>query len=335
MPKYKVDVSLLSDLINEETHGWEYHLNGANFFTNYLLSDKKLRCSSILAKCEDVLAYWYKPPEDRAPDPNYEQVLAVMALGVIGKALFFLDDPIPKSQLRNELRRLANDPKQLIGNFFLFYLVGLLTSQKCKVDFVIEESRPTPDLRISDGPLFYFIEANARQPYRAIDDDVKSQREQIKALLEEKLLKFSDKRYRPGIIAGELSRVISLYNSDGCQCGPKLLRVTNEQLPPGVKIYHLERDAEWSRRGENVNSLLHHVVEEFALQDDKDQIVGIFLAVVRQPYINSTGSRLRFPRTGLLVIDHREDAERYAALSKTIYTVNKAEVRQQLLGNHE
>lgn len=334
MPKYKVNVSLLSDPINEEAQGWEYHLNGAYFFTNYLISDEKLCCSRILAKCEDVLGYWAKRPEDRAPDPHLEQVLAVMALGVIGKALFFLDDPIPKGQLRNELLRFANDPKQLIGNFFLFYLVGLLASQKCKVDFVMEESGKTPDLKISDGPSFYFIEANARQPCRPIDD-VKSQHRQIKALIEEKLPKFSEVQYRPGIIAGEVSRVIPLLGPDGSQCHVKLLNETKELLPSGVKIFHLDRDAKWSKRAGNTNSMLCHVVEEFALQDDQDQIAGIFLAVARQPYSNSTGSRMGFPRGGLLVIDHREDAKRYAALSKTIYTVNKAEVRQQLLEGGE
>lgn len=334
MPKYKVDVSLLSDPTNEETHGWNYHLNGANFFTNYLMSDEKLRCSSILAKCEDILAYWYKRPEDRAPDPNYEQLLAVMALGVMGKALFFLDDPIPKGQLRNELLRFTNDPKQLIGNFFLFYLVGLLASQKCKVDFVIEESGKTPDLKILDGSFSYFIEANARQPCRAIDD-LKCQRRQIKALIEEKLPKFSEVQYRPGIIAGEVSRVIPLFGPDGSQCHEKLLNETKELLPSGVKIYHLDRDENWSKRPENADSMLLHVVEEYALQDDKDQIAGIFLSVFRQPYINSAGSRTTFPRAGVLVIDHREDAIRYAALSKTIYTVNKAEVRQQLLEGDE
>lgn len=323
MNKYHVDMDFLRDPKNEEIDALRYYENASCFLANYLLADSNLCSSKLCAHIDSVLHDWQFLPEGRIQRGDFFELLVA---GAVGKALYFLEMPAAKGQMRKELLRLANDVEQFIGNYYLFSLVGLLASKGNNVEFVEERNTKTPDLRITNAFGYYYIEANARQPHWVISDNTQK-RQQIKALIEEKRPKFNNPCFRPGIIAGEVTLITSIYDSEGTQSSIKLLRDTQETLSPGITLYYLDRDPGWQEIEANINSMLRHVVEEYSLQDNKDYVAGIYLSIVRQVYIS--GTSYYAPRGALLLVDSKETAEKCSALNNVIYVVNKESVRKQ------
>lgn len=328
MAKYKVDHSFLNNISNEEIHAIKYHLYGTCYLANYLLTNDTLRKSELYSSIQNIINYWSIPAKYRNYEHEQENLALTLLFGLVGKALFFIDNPTPREQLLKELTRFCNDHQQFIGNYFLFYIAGLLASQNYTITFLPEEKGlKTPDIRAAKNNSVLFIECNARQPQNIIDNQQKI-RQQIKALIEEKLPKFEESRFHPGVITGEVTPVVSLLNNDGKQTHLQLLHDTVEYNQSGQTLFHLERDPDWLTYPYNQNTILKHLVEEFALQDSRNNAAAVYLAIVRQIY--KSESSYFAPRAGLLLLDSREDPTIYTGLSNQIYIINKNLIRKQL-----
>lgn len=250
-----------------------------------------------------------------------------MEYGIIGKALYFLKQPLTQAQFKRELMRYASRPDELIGNHYLFYLAGLLAEKGYTVNFVPESTFPTPDLEINKSGSTYFIEANARQRRRIIDDPT-DLRNQIKALIEEKRTKFRDTHFRPGIIAGEVSPLVPLFNKDKDQRTLNLNAQAIKRLPSGTILYDLSQDNDWHNNPDNIGGVFQCLVEEYALQDTDNRLDGVFLSISRQIY--QEGDELEYPRAGLLILDKNSAATLYEGLIKQIYIIDKTEIQNRL-----
>ncbi len=327
MPTYKVNTAILDKAQNETKKSFDYHFNATCFLCNFLESDQQLIKSELFKILNDLLKYWSTSPEKRESDNIIKHINSIMEYGIVGKALYLLKQPTTQAQFKKELLRYANRPDELIGNNYLFYLVGLLAEKGYTVNFVPESGIPTPDLEIQGPNGNYFIEANARQPRRIIDNSTQVQT-QIKTLIEEKRIKFRDTCFRPGIIAGEVSPLVPLFNNKGQQRALNLDAKTIRHLSSGTTIYDLSQDNDWHNNPDNIGGVFQYLTEEFSLQDTDNRLDGVFLSISREIYQKE--DKLAYPRAGLLILDQNANPNLYEGLVPQIYMIDKSEVQKRL-----
>lgn len=113
---YKVNGLMLDDPTNEEgSLALDYYLNACAHLLNVLNADPKLRKSPLADLLGEVFAFFETEPSEGDDSKAGEAAEWLGLFGVVGKALWFLRNK-DDAQLRRELKRLATEPSQVIGN---------------------------------------------------------------------------------------------------------------------------------------------------------------------------------------------------------------------------
>jgi hypothetical protein len=117
-------------------------------------------------------------------------------VGIVGKALWYLRDKM-NSQAIKELTLFAKGT-DLRGPHYLFYMTGLLRAAG-------EPGEDVPDIFATKGNRSIYIEATTKRPTRPVTTPVQL-RAKIREIFDDKIPKFRDARYWPGMIVGDPRR---------------------------------------------------------------------------------------------------------------------------------
>ncbi len=317
----EVDVGILNDPSKEESATLDYYLNACAHLFNVLSDDPSLRSSPLHELLQQIFATFQTPRENRNEKDAIEATKWLALFGSVGKALWYLR-PTADPQLRRELTRLANEPKQIIGNQFLFYIAGTLAASGHEIQFVAEQGKSeqkTPDLRASRTGKNVWIEANAKQPVTIINTPEKLSR-LIRDIIAEKKLKFSDPKYSPGMIVADISPADHNVNEAAGIPGIKLRAELRKPLPNGGFIYQLFKDAEWEQQPENRGNVVAYIVNEFrAIDRSKHHVFQCLITLSRRVLQSDTA--LAFPKYHLLVVERSAEADALIELAKIVYVV--------------
>ena len=205
--------------------------------------------------------------------------------------------------MRRELKRLATEPSQVIGNQYLFYIAGTLAAKQYDIEFVTEQSGAalkTPDLRASKAGKNTWIEAIAKNPTITVDTPQRLAL-MVRDIIAEKKLKFSNPAYSPGLIVADISPADHLVNETGASPQIKLLRNFRRPLPNGGFLYRLYEDPGWTTQPENSGNIVAYILDEFSQIDRSRYHVSQCLITVTRRVFRSNG-RLAFPKYHLLVV---------------------------------
>ena len=324
MQIYPVDEAMLSNPSIEDGPGaLDYYLNACGYLFNVLHGDLKLRQSPFTVLLEQVFEFLLLDPKQRKRDEAEEAAKWVVVCGVVGKALWFLRDK-DSPQMRRELARLANDPRRMVvANQFLFYIAGSLAADGYDIEFVREEGNAgvkTPDLRATKDGNSTWIEANAKDPVRAVDTALKIS-QMMRDVFEEKKLKFSDARFSPGMIVADISPADHLVNETGTPPRISLLPNLVRPLPGGGFLYRLYEEPEWKTRPENIGNVVSYVTDEFSQIDrTRYHVYQCLIAMTRRVFKSHEGL-LAFPKYHLLVVDRSAEKDALMQLARIVYVV--------------
>ena len=220
----------------------------------------------------------------------------------------------------------GTQPEVLIGNHFLFYVAATLAAGGYDVDFVPERGKQrekTPDLRAAKNGKVIWIETNAKQPKRTVDNPERLS-QLIRDIIDEKKRKFRLPEYWPGMIVADISPAHHLINESGSVPFLKLRQdlvrpLTRGSIGDGF-IYPLYEDREWDQHLENQGNIFAYLIREFAGIDRlKYNVTQCLLTVTRQVWRD--GSRLAFPKGHQLVVCRSAEADALSELSRHIYLV--------------
>jgi hypothetical protein len=288
---------------------------------NVLCADASLQDSPLSELLQQIFATFQAPPENRSESEVLEAAKWLALFGSVGKALWHLR-PTSDPQLRRELKRLANEPKQIIGTQFLFYIAGTLAAHGHAIQFVAEQGKSeqkTPDLRARKNGKNVWVEANAKQPVTNINTPEKLSR-LIRDIIGEKKLKFADPQYSPGMIVADISPADHTVNETGAISGIKFRADFCKRLPNGGFIYQLFKDAEWEQQLENQGNVVAYIIEEFRAIDRSKHHVSHCLITLSRRVVQS-GNALAFPKYHLLLVDRSAEADAPVELAKIVYIV--------------
>jgi hypothetical protein len=319
---YEVNQIILDDPSNE--HGLlalDYYLNACGHLLNVLDADPKLRHSQLAGLLEHVFAFLGAEPSEHDNTEADEAAEWLGLFGVVGKALWFLRNK-DDAQLRRELRRLATEPQQVIGNQYLFYIAGTLAANGYDIEFVTEQggaALKTPDLRASKAGKNTWIEANAKSPVTAVDTPQRLAW-MVRDIVAEKKLKFANSIYSPGLIVADISPADHLVNDSGAVPQIKLLANVRKPLPTGGFLYRLYDDPQWNTLPENNGNIVAYVVDEFRQIDRSKHHVSQCLITLTRRAFKSNG-KLAFPKYHLLVVDRSAEEDALTELARIVYVV--------------
>lgn len=321
-PVYRVNETMLNDPSNEEGRlALDYYLNSCAYLLNVLNANPKLSHSGLAGLLEEVVSFFEAEPSARDNSRAIEQAEWLGLFGVVGKALWFLrdkDDP----QLRRELKRLATEPQQIIGNRYLFYIAGTLAAKGYDIEFVREQGDAavkTPDLRANRVGKNFWIEANAKSPAIPVDT---SQRLawMVRDIIAAKKAKFSDSAYSPGLIVADISPANYLVNEGGTSPLIKLDRKIVARLPNGGFVCRLYDDPGWSARPENSGNIVRYILDEFSQIDrSKYHVSQCLITVTRRALVSTNG--IAFPKFHLLVVDRSAELDALIELARWVYVL--------------
>jgi hypothetical protein len=319
---YIVDEAVLNDPSNSDGLGaLDYYLNSCAYLLNVLQEDSKLQDSELADLLGQVFRFLRFEPSKRDTERAEEVVRQMGLFGVVGKALWFLRNK-KDAQRHRELTRLATEPKQIIGNQYLFYIAGTLASVGYDVEFVPEKGNQalkTPDLRVSKAGKVTWIEANAKAPVKPVDSTQGLAR-MIRDIVAEKKLKFAKPEYMSGMIVADISPADYLANESGRPPGLSLNPVLIEHLPGGSKLYRLYRDFEWNRRPENNGNVIAYIIDELKNIDDARYGVNqCLLTVTRRAWLSD--GVFSFPKYHLLVVDRSAEDQILGELARLVYVI--------------
>jgi hypothetical protein len=317
----EIDAGILNDPSKEVSATLDFYLNACAHLFNLLSDDPSLRTSPLCELLQQIFATFQTPPDKQNERDGIEAAKWLGLFGPVGKALWYLQ-PSADPQLRRELNRIANEPKQIIGNQFLFYIAGTLAANGHEIQFVPEQGkaeRKTPDIRASKAGKDVWIEANAKQPVTALNTPEKISR-LIRDIVAEKKLKFSDPKYSPGMIVADISPADPNVNEAGGTAEIKLRPELRKPLPNGGFIYRLFDDPEWELQPENQGNVVAYIVNEFrAIDRSKYHVFQCLITLSRR--VVESGSALAFPKYHLLVVERSAEADALVELAKIVYVV--------------
>jgi hypothetical protein len=319
---YRVSDTILNDPSNEEgSIALDYYLNACAYLLNVLNANPKLRRSELAGLLQRVLAFFDMDPSERDNSGAIEQARWLGLFGVVGKALWFLRDK-ENPQLRRELKRLATEPLQIVGNQYLFYVAGTLAAKGYDIEFAKEQRKrkiKTPDLRASKAGKSTWIEANTKSPTIAADTPQRLAW-MARDIIAEKKTKFSDPAYCPGLIVADISPANFLVNETGTFPHMKLDQKIVAPLPNGGSVCRLYDDPGWSACPENSGNVVRYVLDEFSQIDrSKYHVFQCLITVARRAYVSTSG--IAFPKFHLLLVDRSAEQDALFDLARWIYVV--------------
>jgi len=317
----RIDETILNDPSHEERSTLDYYLNATAFLLNTLDDDPNLRTTKLHRDLWSVISY-LSSDDDRDTVQARKAAKWVSYFGPVGKALWHLRDK-SDPQLRRELTRLAAQPRQVVGNQFLFYLAGTMAGKGFDIVFEgdIGTKKKTPDFAATKLGKTTWVEANAKQPRIAVDSPVRISR-MIRDLIAEKKLKFSDSRYVPGLIAADVSAADYTVNELGLPPNVKLREDLIRQVPmrPGSFVYRVNEDPEWNEHPENRSNVVSYLIDEFASIDRSRYNVTQCLLTITRTVVEQ-GGMLAFPKRHLLVVHRSAEADSLFDLANLVYVV--------------
>ena len=135
-----VDETLLYDPTNDERRPLDYYINGVAFLANWLESHR-LDASPLFSELLRLCQHFEREPAEREKGFDVEIANSAVLYGSVGAAASWLRGR-ENAQMRTELERFATDAQALPGNFYLFYIAGLLAGRGWTIDFVRESQIP-------------------------------------------------------------------------------------------------------------------------------------------------------------------------------------------------
>lgn len=315
------------DPAREEKDSAGFWFMACEYLLDYLGQDDRLRTTPFYDKLFELVGFCREQIINSGNTrKNAENAaLDLFYFGTVAKAVWYVtekEDP----QFRRELLRFAKDPDGAIGNHYLFYIAGTLGAHSYRIGFVPEAGKTgekTPDLWAEKNGRKTWIEANAKQPTRAIDTPEKV-RQLIRDAIGEKKLKFTNPSFAPGLIVVDVSPIADQINAPGTFGQAPLISLRPETCYPlpadGGFLCRLYEDAAWATRPENQGNVFAFLVEEFSAVDRTRFHVAQCLVTISRRVVASP-SGLSFPRQHQLIVDKNSENIALTELSKSVYVV--------------
>jgi hypothetical protein len=315
---YEVDAELLSDWRNEELNPHHYAYFACASLANWVEADGDLRNGRLHQHLTEQLAYWETDLRDRDRTQAKAHYMDLHLLSFAGRTVFRKHGLVER-QLRRELRRLSDDPNQIVGTQYLFYMAAVLLERDFEVSFVPEErDARTPDLEARKAGRHVFIEANAKQPYRPPMAPGEVQRA-LQTAIDEKKLKFADPRFSPGMLVVDVTMQYTVPNETGLV---RLVKWHSDALSQqdGANVVRLERDPGWSSRPENTGNIVSYLLDAFASIDrTRYHVQQALLTITRDAWYS--GNEMTVPTAHLLVLERGAESNALFEITKLAYVL--------------